>query len=50
MNDKKKPGEPVEEERRAERRSSVKHFISENWHTIVLAAATTIVVRLLLGW
>lgn len=25
-------------------------FIQENWRTIVIAAATTIAVRLLLGW
>ena len=25
-------------------------FIQENWKTIVIAAATTIAVRLLLGW
>lgn len=28
----------------------MKDFIEENWRTIVLAAATTIAVRLLLGW
>lgn len=28
----------------------MKDFFSDNWQTIVIAAATTIVVRLLLGW
>lgn len=28
----------------------MRDFFSDNWQTIVLAAATTIVVRLLLGW
>lgn len=45
MKDNKKPGEPLEPERRA-----LKRFIDENWHTIALAAATTIAIRLLLGW
>lgn len=45
MDNNKKPSEPVEEERWA-----LKRFIDENWHTIALAAATTIVIRLLLGW
>jgi hypothetical protein len=45
MNNNKKPSGPVEEER-----WTLKRFIDENWHTIALAAATTIVIRLLLGW
>lgn len=45
MDNNKKPSEPLEEERWA-----LKRFIDENWHTIVLAAATTIAIRLLLGW
>lgn len=28
----------------------MRDFFSDNWQTIVLASATTIVVRLLLGW
>lgn len=45
VNNNKKPDEPLEPERRA-----LKRFIDENWHTIALAAATTIAIRLLLGW
>ena len=45
MDNHKKPSGPVEEERWA-----LKRFIDENWHTIALAAATTIAIRLLLGW
>lgn len=45
MDNNEKPSEPVEEEHWA-----LKVFIDENWHTIVLAAATTIAIRLLLGW
>ena len=45
LTDNKKPSEPVEEER-----WTVKRFIDENWYTIALSAATTIAIRLLLGW
>lgn len=45
MDNNKKPSEPLETER-----WTLKRFIDENWHTIALAAATTIVIRLLLGW
>lgn len=45
MDNNKKPSEPLEPER-----WTLKRFIDENWHTIALAAATTIVIRLLLGW
>lgn len=30
--------------------NKTKRFFRENWKTIVVAAATTILVRLLLGW
>lgn len=48
MTDNKNPGDPVEEEGRA-RVALMREFLAENWRTIVISAATTIVVRLLLG-
>lgn len=50
MNTKKKPAKPYELNRQEEIRDDICFFWMENWPTIVTAAATTIVFRLILGW